>query len=257
MMPQQINTLFSRVQQLSESIKKCFSGIRHHLTPYHCYFCDGTTTTGSWVCSGCYADLPWNNNHCMLCALPMPSSLPNLICRECQCYPPSFELAICAFRYELPIDMAIQLIKYHRKRYFVAEMTQMLADYIETRYVQKDYPDLLVAVPIHRDRQKQRGFNQSQLMANKLSSIFNIPADQKLLRKLKATKSQAGLKKPQRIHNLEGSFSIQKSVKDQHIAIIDDVMTTMATAELLSKMLLKAGAKQVDIWCPARTEKQH
>lgn len=257
MMTHDRNRASTRSHPKLARLKYFLTAIGQSLIPYHCYFCDGDTDKGSWVCQGCYADLPWNTHRCHRCALPLASPFSKLVCSECLSSPPSFNRAICVFRYETPIDRAIQLLKYHQKRYFATVLADMLVTTIQNQYDPHSYPEILIPVPIHQSKRKQRGFNQSQLIANRLGKALHIPADPQLLIKSKATTSQAGLNKAQRMRNLQGSFLMQSSLQNKHVALIDDVMTTLATSELLSRMLYQAGAKKVDIWSLARTAKLH
>ena len=248
--------LSTKLKYLVDKSKEQFSALSQSITPYHCHFCEACTDNGSWICKGCHDDLPWNHHHCKRCALPLNSQFPNLICGDCLSSPPPFDQAICAFRYELPINGAIKLLKYDQKRYFATLLTSLLADTIQTHYPNNQLPDVLIPVPIHRSKRRLRGFNQSYLIAKQLGKTLGIPVDELLL-KSSPTPSQAGLNKAQRIRNLKGSFGLGRRLKPLHVALIDDVMTTQATAEILSRLLSAAGAKRVDVWCLARTAKHH
>ncbi len=226
-----------------------------------CHFCDETTYNSEAVCSPCYSDLPWNNTCCNRCSLPMnfqntPNSAPSgLVCGECISSPPLFSLAVTCFRYEIPINRAIRMLKYNQKRYFATFFARLFVKNIQQKYLCEPLPDLLIPVPMHQKKQKIRGFNQSLLISQQLSKSLSIPTNTQILQKIKETNAQAGLDKRQRMKNLQGAFNIIKPVSGLHIALIDDVMTTRATIDLLSKLLIDSGVKRVDVWCIARTAK--
>ena len=227
-----------------------------------CLFCDETTFNKAAICSPCYADLPWNTNHCSICSLPLPNPTtassqrsPKIVCGECISSPPPFNIIIASFRYDIPIGKAIQMLKYHRKRYFATLFAHFLSASVRQAYQHTDLPDCLIPVPMHRTKLKLRGFNQAQLISQKLSRQLSIPHHLTTLQKIKPTPSQTGLSKTERIRNLKKSFGLTDSVKGLHIALVDDVVTTKATSELLCTLLINAGAKRVDVWCIARTAK--
>lgn len=99
-----------------------------------------------------------------------------------------------------------------------------------------------------------RGYNQSQLIAQYLASQVKRPL-KSVLQKQTRTPAQKGLTRQQRQKNLQSSFACKQKVEGKHIALIDDVMTTGATAEAASHLLKRHGAKRVDIWTLARTPK--
>jgi ComF family protein len=112
---------------------------------------------------------------------------------------------------------------------------------------------LVTCVPMHWRRYCLRGYNQSELLARSIARQFHIPY-QSLFRRLRATPPQAGLSKAQRKENLFNAFSLRyQQVPTQHVAIVDDVLTTGSTVYHLCKLLLEAGVKTVDIYCICRT----
>ncbi|MFT7372384.1 MAG: ComF family protein [Oleiphilaceae bacterium] len=232
----------------------------------HCLFCDETTYNTEAICCPCYQDLPWNTHHCSRCALPFPTTIKaakkatnkhaiRFECGECISAPPPFTATVASFRYETPVDKAIQMLKYHRKQYFATLFTYFLATTIKQSYQGTTLPSCLIPVPMHRSKLKARGFNQAQLISHKLSRLLSIPSNSDILHKIKSTPAQTGLSKIERIRNLKGAFRLTDSVAGLHIALVDDVVTTRATADLLCKLLIDAGAKRVDVWCIARTSK--
>jgi ComF family protein len=189
---------------------------------------------------------------------PYPEELlPTLHCGECISTPPLFSKTVSPFIYEFPLKPIIHQIKYSQKRYWVKPLAKLMTNSIKHTYCNDQLPDLLIPIPIHKQKKTERGFNQSALICRKLSKQLKLAESHHTLIKVKQTNAQANLSKAKRLQNLKGSFDVKNrhEIKGKHIAIIDDVMTTKATAELSSKLLIDAGAKRVDVWCIARTPK--
>ena len=233
-----------------------------------CQLCSETITNTPFFCNACYLDLPTSTAKCSTCCLPLilahsVNSAPRLICGECLANPPSFTTTICPFNYEFPIKQIIRRIKYSKQRYWVKALCWQLSQtyLFESQNKETSKPDLLIPIPMHKSKHKQRGYNQAALIAQTLSRSSGIAISKNTLIKTKPTETQAQLNKQERMKNLNGSFNISKkalkkgTLIGKHIALVDDVMTTKATCELASKLLLERGAKQVDIWCLARTPK--
>ena len=134
---------------------------------------------------------------------------------------------------------------------------------IQTYYAHPPFialPDLIVPVPLHWKKHSLRGFNQSAFFAQALSRTFTIPVLNGVKRS-RAMTEQKQLNKQRRRHNAKNSFVISAKSKqrlhNQHVAIVDDVMTTGATVNMLAKALIKAGAASVSVWVLARTPKKN
>jgi len=113
-------------------------------------------------------------------------------------------------------------------------------------------PDLLIAAPMHRKRQRKRGFNQAAEIAEAISRQTGIPWTDRLIQRTRKALPQSGLDRKQRLTNLRGLFEIQGQVPAQ-VALVDDVVTTGATAGTLATLLRRHGAVRVEIWALART----
>lgn len=234
----------------------------------NCQLCDESLNGKAFFCAGCDQDLPRIQTKCSVCCLPLNmahSELPEprLVCGECLTSPPSFTMTICPFIYEFPINQLIRQVKYSKQRYWIKTLCLPFKQvYFQTsRNGSSSEPDLLIPIPIYKSKRKERGYNQAELIAYTLSKSTGIAVSKDSLIKNRPTDTQAQLNKQERMKNLSGSFSISKRESKQgmlvgkHLALIDDVMTTKATCELASKLLLDHGAKRVDVWCLARTPK--
>ena len=113
-------------------------------------------------------------------------------------------------------------------------------------------PDLILPVPLHKARYRERGFNQAIEIAKTVSRELHIPLDLSSCHRHKDTPHQTALTAKQRRKNMKQAFSIIKPLEAQHIALLDDVMTTGSTAHELAVLLKQAGVSRVDVWVCAR-----
>lgn len=116
---------------------------------------------------------------------------------------------------------------------------------------------MLLPVPLANKRLRQRGFNQAAMLARWLSQSLDLPCEERVLRRIKDTDAQQNLDAKARKGNLRNAFSLipDSDVKGRHLALIDDVLTTGATAQAIARLLMNAGAARVDVYCLARTPK--
>jgi ComF family protein len=138
-------------------------------------------------------------------------------------------------------------------------LSKILARGINTYYRNKPMPQYLIPVPLHRKRQQLRGFNQALEISKVISADCSIPLLKSAVTKSKATLPQTEMASASaRSSNLKGAFLLQQPQLIQnvtHIALIDDVVTTMATAETLAHLLQNHGIRRVDVWCIARANR--
>lgn len=220
------------------------------LTPLsHCLLCDNASPA-ALLCPPCAADLPRNLNACWQCALPLPQ--PGL-CPDCQQHPPAFSRCLAAFVYQPPLSQMLNNWKHHADQRPFRLMAKTLQQLLLTHYQQDDWPQALVPVPLHRRRLMTRGFHQTRQIAHYLGRQLGIASAPDLLSKSAGGHSQQGLDRQHRLNNLKGSFHCGGDPAGRHLALVDDVMTTGATANLLAELLLKRGATRVDVWVLART----
>jgi len=125
----------------------------------------------------------------------------------------------------------------------------LLADHLKQT---AERPDLIIPVPLHKARYRERGFNQAIEIARTVAKEMQIPLDLDSCRRHRDTPHQTQLPAKKRQKNLKNAFSIIKPIHARHIAILDDVMTTGSTAHELAYVLKKAGASRVDVWVCAR-----
>ncbi|MFK3973186.1 ComF family protein [Pseudomonas sp. NPDC087358] len=219
-----------------------------------CLLCDEQTGSISSICAACESDLPWLIDQCDHCALPLPLS--GMTCAQCIRQPPAFSQVIVPWLYDFPIDALVTRFKHQAKWPLGRLLGEMLGQTLQHRFDEGlERPDLLLPVPLARKRLRQRGYNQAAMLAHWLGDALRLPVDERLIKRIKETPAQQGLDAKARKRNLRDAFALPTPARvfGQHIALIDDVLTTGATAHALARLLIQAGARQVDVYCLART----
>lgn len=212
-----------------------------------CMLCGAETGGPAPLCRGCGADLPRFHRACRVCGVAVASG--NL-CGACARHHPPFDRLIAAFPYGYPIDMIIQDIKYRGRLYWLRLLAQELAERV--RQADQPLPECLLPVPLHWRRRWSRGFNQAFEIARELGRHLDIPADDGFLRRLRPTASQTEMTAPARRRNVRRAFALVGAAPWKRVAVVDDVVTTGATVEELSRLLKRAGVRQVEVWALAR-----
>jgi ComF family protein len=162
--------------------------------------------------------------------------------------PGHFAKARSLAHYEGMMADLISHFKYMGASRLAKPLSYLLADYSNSDFSFRDY-NLIMPVPLHSRRLRQRGYNQSLLLARTVSSKHSIPLDYKSLKRIRPTQPQTELSWPQRQKNVHGAFAVHKpeAAAEKTILLIDDVFTTGATVEECARALLKAGSKRVDV----------
>ncbi|MCW8274810.1 ComF family protein [Pseudomonas sp. PCH199] len=221
-----------------------------------CLLCDEDADGATPLCMACETELPWLGDHCQTCALPLPAA--GLTCGQCLKLPPAFERVIAPWSYSFPIDSLITRFKHSAKWPFGHLLAELVAQALQHRFNDDlPRPDLLLPVPLAIRRLRQRGFNQAAMLARWLSTRLDLPCDERLLLRIQDTGAQQALNANERRKNLRNAFALapDASFKGLHLALVDDVLTTGATAQALARLLMDAGAARVDVYCLARTPK--
>jgi ComF family protein len=246
---------------LKEIILKCLNLNNWLKKNQNCLLCeDQALHSRGWIfCSPCLAYLPWLTQACVQCGINLSGDQKK--CASCLMTPPYFDHTVAIFAYEHPISKMLIQYKYHGQLFYLPTFSDMLALKILASYKQnlRQLPEIILPVPLSLARLKTRGFNQSLELAKYLSKMLGVPYHAHVLKRSRDTPKQVGLSLKQRQANLKNAFDfvdvnkIRHFVKNKHIALVDDVFTTGATSEALSKQLKEAGASSVDIWVVART----
>ncbi|WP_409284849.1 ComF family protein [Pseudomonas protegens] len=219
-----------------------------------CLLCDEPSDSLLALCSACQDELPWLGAQCSVCALPLPAD--GLTCGQCLQRPPAFQRVIVPWRYDFPLDSLISRFKHQQQWPLGRLMAELFAQFLHFRFDEGLLrPDCLLPVPLSRRRLRQRGFNQADMLARWLGHPLHLSVEPDLLRRTQDTPAQQGLNARARRRNLRQAFALtaNASVAGRHLALVDDVLTTGATAQALAQVLMDAGARQVDVYCLART----
>lgn len=225
------------------------SALWQYLLPSMCLWCH-CTLAQSGCCEACQQQLPWLNTACPRCAYPM--ALPGL-CGQCLHAPPAFQATIIPFVYASPINGWIQALKFHEQFAVVPFLAHSLWCKLISHYQDQAWPQVMLPVPLHAKRLRQRGYNQALLLANYVAQRSGIACVKTAVIKTRVTPAQAGLKKRARRVNVKHAFELAQPLAYQHVALVDDVFTTGATVQEIACLLQQQGIKRVDVWCVART----
>ena len=144
-------------------------------------------------------------------------------------------------------------MKYHSQLQLADYLAHQLASAVQQQCESESKTQLLIPIPLHPKRLRQRGYNQSVELAKTLSRHLNIPLDNNALIRIKSTLPQTQLPYARRKQNIKSAFQCRHATLPEHIVLIDDVLTTGHTADMAAKVCLKQGAKKVELWTIARS----
>jgi len=239
---------------LSTEKKRQAASFLHRLLdkiyPHHCLLCASSSTLLD-LCDGCQADLPRNQNACLRCAHPLETSYiqTGLICAHCLKNPLVIDHSVVPFLYENPISFMVKQLKFHNQLTYAPLIAHLISQALQQ---EENLPQLIIPVPLHSKRLQQRGFNQSQQIAEHIAKQLNLNCRHDLVIRHKNTTSQTELNTALRQQNIKGAFRVIKPIGAKRVAIIDDVMTSGATANELAITLKQAGVDEVQLWAFAR-----
>jgi ComF family protein len=231
-------------------------GLIDLIFPPLCAFC-GTPLTEDGqgeICPCCLGNIRFISPPiCPTCGLPFPMEVgEDHLCGQCLRTNWHFGIARAFGLYEGTIREAIHLLKYGGKAF----LARHLAGLLDKGYPFIDYAsyDLLVPVPLHRKRLRERGFNQALLLGNAIGRGVGVSCTGFALKKIRWSAPQIHLSPKEREENVKGSFGVANpaEVRGKRVLLIDDVMTTGSTVNECARELLKAGAGEVDVFTLAR-----
>jgi ComF family protein len=209
------------------------------LFPPRCISC---RQPGSEICPSCLQTFqPVPEPVCEICSEPVP--VPGL-CNRCRQNRPAYLKVYSAYCYDGAVQQAVQALKYRRRKSLSIPLAHSLAKRVPLPPAENAR---LAAVPMHVDRQVQRGYNHAALLAAELSKQWDIPLlSSHALQRTTNTKTQVGLQYVDRVRNVKGAFyADSREVKDHTILLVDDVCTTGATLDAIAEVLLAAGSLAV------------
>lgn len=253
------------------------------LLPPRCLVCGLPGADGRDLCATCRDALPWNRPACPRCALPVPVPVPvpgpgpgpTLMplalplatvsrCGRCLHQPPTQDATVAALSYSFPLDRLLPRFKFHGDLAAGRLLAQLVADSLvggPAGHLARDppgpraaapWPDLLVPVPLHPRRLRERGYDQALELARPLGKALGIPLRADGLRRVRATAAQSTLGAVARRQNVRHAFVAAPGAWPGRVALFDDVMTTGATLAACARALRQAGVGRVEAWVVAR-----
>lgn len=226
------------------------------LLPLACLLCARQFSPGqgdSSLCDACLSGMSTlGDASCRSCAQPYP--LPyatNHLCGNCLTHPPPFASVYAACAYQGLASEAVHRLKYRNQLPLAVPLGRRMAATLAESHG-RFRPELLVPVPLHPLRLRQRGYNQAVELARPLSHAIGVPISPMLLRRTRHTQPQQGLSAAERRGNLRNAFHLAGAVRDRLVLLIDDVMTTGETVRECSRILLAGGAAEVRVAVFAR-----
>lgn len=217
--------------------------------PSQCAVCRGWGAAR--VCGRCVERFaPRGVARCGRCAAPCPVP----VCAECLCAAPPQSRAVAALTYAYPWDRVLSALKFRAGLELAPVLADLLAQAVRACAAAPQV-DIVTAVPLGRERLRERGYNQAWELARRVARTLALPAEAHALQRLADTPQQAALPRGRRLANVRGCFGVERAerVRGQRVALVDDVMTTGATLREAARVLLDAGAARVEVWVAART----
>jgi ComF family protein len=232
-------------------VNKGLRGWIDFLLPGACLLCGARVPAGGDICPGCDAELPRPGPTCACCAAPLthPPQL-ELRCARCQQVPPAFDRTVALFSYAAPIDRLILRLKYRSDLSLARVLGSRLGVALRARAAA--IPDVIVPVPLHVTRLRERGYNQALELARPIARRLNVPVDYWSVTRVRPTAPQIDMDHDARRRNVRRAFRVNGDFTGRRVAIVDDVMTSGHTVNAVAQALRKAGAADVAVWIVAR-----
>jgi ComF family protein len=221
--------------------------LRQQMLPALCLLCAAPATRGN-LCLPCRDELPYlPPSRCPRCAAP---SFDEQTCGACLANPPQFDQVIAACSYAFPLDRLIQRLKFSGYLAAVPLLADLLLEEIERAQCR---PDAILALPLSRERLRERGFNPSLEIARVLARETGIALVTEACVRVRHGQAQSALASSERQRNVRGAFACTASLHGLSIAVVDDVLTTGSTLNEVASVLRKSGAERVVGWIATRT----
>jgi len=173
------------------------------------------------------------------------------ICQQCKNTDFYFDKAISAVKYQKDVKTLIYKLKYSGHTYLATTIGHIMADKLKQENIEAD---IIIPVPLHRSKERKRGFNQAILISKYMVGKIDISLDINALTRIKNTRAMHNLTRGERLENVEGAFEVanKEAIANKNILLIDDIFTTGSTVNSCSKELINNGAKSVTVMTFAR-----
>ena len=243
-------------------MKEILTGIADLIFPPRCMTCGAVLEEHGSLpfCPQCTAGIHTIHSPlCPLCGIPFPMTEGgDHLCGECLMTGRTYAVARAVGLYEETLLKAIHLFKYRGRMGIGKVLGNIMADFAGGIW-DMDVFDLVIPVPLHRKRLRERGFNQAVVLARQIAERFSLPLDFMSLRRTVFTKPQVGLGHEDRSVNVRGAFAVRKPerIAGKRILLVDDVYTTGSTLSECARTLLAAEADSVAVLTMAKAVSDH
>ncbi|HLK85989.1 MAG TPA: ComF family protein [Candidatus Binataceae bacterium] len=232
------------------------------LYPPRCAACDMPLPVDTMrrVCIECIAAVePPRPPLCLICGAPLGTSAEDEHCGHCRIARPAFDSARALARYASGPDRENSVAALLRRHKYGLDQAlgRALAEYLDAApAMEPGAYDVIIPVPLHRARLRWRGFNQAALLGAALARRLECPLDVATLARVRATPPQTARDRIQRARNVHRAFTVRRParVASRRVLLVDDVMTTGATADECARVLREAGARRIDVFTLARAQ---
>jgi ComF family protein len=208
------------------------------LCPYQCCLCGQRSKRGQDLCEYCYEGLPWaaDRDHA-------PGERAWFFDRLC-----------ALWEYQFPVIRLVHGLKFQENLAYARIMGELLAEAVSQQWYRVSArPQAIIPMPLHPQRLQKRGYNQAVELARAIHKKTDLPVLSEVCVRVRKTQAQAKLAREARFDNVKGAFALRNNISlPEHIAIVDDVMTTGFTVDALSRLLKQVGVQRIDVWCACR-----
>lgn len=228
-------------------IKNYCSNLINYIFPPRCFFCKENVKDSLGLCVNCWPKLNFiTEPYCKICSYPFEiDNMGYKLCNRCRKIEHSYSNIFSLLKFDNFSKKLIYNFKYHDQTNLAKFFAYLLYNKYKKNIKQHD---ILIPTPMHKIKKLYRLYNQADLLATELSKISKIKIEHSLIKKNKFTKSQTSLNKAQRSLNIAGSFSFNDQYKNiKSCLIVDDVFTTGATVEEISKLLKQNGVSKISV----------
>jgi competence protein ComFC len=225
--------------------------------PEVCQVCEASRATPAegFVCGNCRAEVRFiREPFCERCGRPFEGDITQSFeCANCREMEWHFRSARSAVIARDPVLEVIHRYKYQRALWFEPFLAELLIQSAES-FLAGQSGMLIVPVPLHPTKEREREFNQAGRLANRLAAATGLPVNKRLLRRVAPTRTQTQLSRQERLANVRNAFAMRsgRRLNGERVVLVDDVFTTGATTNACARVLMEAGAGEVYVWTVAR-----
>ena len=238
-------------------LRSLFAAAADFFFPPQCLLCRKSLSAldETCFCASCRGEFSYISGPlCPVCGIPFVSQQgEDHLCSRCIGKAPLYDRARAVGEYDGSLRTAIHRFKYDSRSLLAAPLGQLLADK-GRQLLESEAYDVVLPVPLHPRRLRQRGFNQSLFLARQVGQQWDIPVETEGLKRVRWTDPQTMLPVKERVHNVRGAFAYSgRGVEDRAVVLIDDVYTSGSTVDECARVLKRSGARRVDVLTLART----